>query len=222
MRLGQCAQQGKFDRNNQIRYAYKNFSIMEDHGVQFDLSGLEFLSDEDGPFVIAANHMSSIETFVLNSMISPRVDFTFVIKNTLFDAPFFGHAMRAIHAIGVDRKSARDDFKVVMQQGCEHLHNGKSVLIFPESTRQDQFRTENFNSIAVKLARRAKVKIIPLALKTDIMNRGKIFSMIGTLDLSKTIHFAFGKPLEVTAQNEDEVHNTITQFIAEKHDTWQK
>lgn len=220
-KIGTCAKKGKFDRNNQSFYSAQNFALLESCGAKFDISGLENLDEANGPFVIASNHMSSLETAVLNAIISPRLDFTFVIKNSLFNMPFFGRAMRAINAIGIDRTNPKDDFKIILKEGKKRLEQGISVLIFPESTRQDEFKAENFNSIAVKLAKHAGAKIIPLALKTDFLGKGLIFPDFGPIHAEKKVFFEFGKPLEINATNSREVQEQVVDFIAKKSIEWQ-
>ena len=39
----------------------------------------------------------------MNAIISPRLDFTYVIKSNTFSVPFLRQAMRAMNAIGIDR-----------------------------------------------------------------------------------------------------------------------
>ena len=58
-------------------------------------------------------------------------------------------------------------FKAVLEGGKQRLQKGISIIVFPQTTRTVRFEPENFNSIGVKLAQRAKVPIIPLALRTD-------------------------------------------------------
>ena len=98
-RIGRCAGRGRFDRDRQSYYSGLNVRILESCGARIHLRGLNHLSDTPGPFVIVANHQSSVETAILNAVISPRLDFTFVIKRSLFSVPFFGAAMRAIEDV---------------------------------------------------------------------------------------------------------------------------
>ena len=187
--LGRCARKGLFSRERQVYYCDKNIQIIEGFGAQFHVRGLNNIKEEDGPYVIIGNHVSSIETAILNSMISPRLDFTYVIKKSLFTVPFLGPAMHAVDAIGVDRKNARDDFKIIMEEGVKRLARGRSVLIFPESTRQIEFLPERFNSIGIKLALKANVKILPFALKTHFMKPGMFSSEFGPILPDSHLHF---------------------------------
>ncbi len=218
--LGKCARRGLFNREKQTCFSEKNLRIIENSGARIHLRGLNHLSSEAGPFVLVGNHMSMIETALLNAMISPRFEFTYVIKSSLFKAPFLGSAMTAINAIGVNRINARDDFNVIIEEGKKRLKEGCSVLIFPESTRQLKFQAENFNSIGIKLAKNAGVKIIPFALKTDFVTPGLLSSEFGPLHPENQIYFEFGEPIAISGNGKEE-HRIITDFITAKTSEWE-
>lgn len=217
--IGRCAKAGRFDSVNQARFSQKNIDILERCGAMIHIRGLDFLSTEKGPFVIAGNHMSAVETIMLNALISPRLDFTFVIKNGIFGVPFMKHAMHAIDAIGVDQVNPREDFKIIMQKGRKQLEHGRSVLIFPESSRFSEFKPERFNTVAVKLAGRAGVKVVPFALKTDFLKPGRLFNDFGSIHPQNHIHLEFGAPVAVTG-NGRETQEHIIQFIDERCRIW--
>ena len=154
-RIGRQAKNGLLSRGEQIRFSEKNVDILERCGAKIHLRGLENLSAGDGPFVLAGNHMSAVESLVLNAIISPRLDFTYVIKSNTFSVPFLRQAMRAMNAIGIDRDNPREDLRTVLSEGRRRLESGSSVLIFPEGGRHAVVVPERFNSMAVKLSRAA-------------------------------------------------------------------
>ena len=78
-----------------------------------------------------------------------------------------------------------------------------------------------FNSIGVKLARKAKVPVIPLALKTDAWGEGKLFKDHGKIDSTKRVHFAFGGPLEIQGQGGQE-QQQIIDFITGHLQAWRR
>jgi 1-acyl-sn-glycerol-3-phosphate acyltransferase len=212
--VGKNAKNGKLNRVQQIRFSENNVRILERCGAKIHLRGLENLSAEPGPFVLAGNHMSSVESLLLNSIITPRLEFTYVIKNNTFSVPFLRQAMMAMDAIGVDRANPKEDFKVVMSEGAARLSKGCSVLIFPEGGRHAQFLPERFNSIAVKLALKAGVKLIPFALKTDFIERGKLIADFGAINPKNEIYFEFGSPIEVVGNGRD-AQQQVIEFIVQ-------
>ena len=72
-----------------------------------------------------------------------------------------------------------------------------------------------FNTIGVKLAKRAGVPVVPIALKTDAWGNGKHLKDFGKIDPSKKVRFVFGRPLLVSEQGGEE-HRAIIAFICEK------
>ena len=192
---------------------------LERVGTQIEITGIEHLEQVGGPCLIIGNHMSLLETVILPGIIRPILDVTFVVKQSLLDYPIFKHVMRSRNPVAVSRTNPREDFKAVMTGGKERLEKGISIIVFPQTTRTATFDAEQFNTIGVKLAQKAKVPIVPLALKTDAWGNGKYLKDFGHLDIRKTVHFAFGKPIEVQGRGSDE-HQQVVDFIQQKQDEW--
>ncbi|MDD3154391.1 MAG: lysophospholipid acyltransferase family protein [Victivallaceae bacterium] len=218
-RIGCCAKKGLFERRHQALFGRANADVIERCGGQIHIRGMENLTCEAGPFVIAGNHMSAIETILLNSIISPRMDYTFVIKQGLFSVPFMRQAMLGINAIGVQQINPREDFKIIMTEGANRINAGKSVLIFPEASRCSEFRPERFNTIAVKLAKKCGVKVIPFALKTDFLTFGKLIRECGPVHPKNEIYIEFGEPIEVSGNGHD-AQSAIIDFIQTRTRKW--
>jgi 1-acyl-sn-glycerol-3-phosphate acyltransferase len=193
---------------------------LESVGVELEISGLDKVGSFDGPCVFIANHMSTLETFCMPAMILPYKRLTFVVKKSLTEYPVFKHIMRATRAIAVTRENPRDDLKAVLEGGERRLKEGISVVIFPQTTRSLEFNPEEFNTLGVKLARRAGVPVVPVALKTDAWGVGKLFLKdFGKIDPSMKVHFAFGEPMAVKGRG-DEEHAAVVKFISSKVMEW--
>lgn len=199
------------------------FKLIEDCGGRFEIQGLEHLRTP-GPLVFIGNHMSLVETMVLPYLILERHDkhLTFVIKDTLLKYPAFGTILRSIAAITVGRENPREDFKKVLTEGRKILETGAmSIVIFPQSTRSQDFHPEQFNTIGIKLARAAGVPVVPFALKTDFLGNGKFLKDLGPICRRKTLYFHFGAPMPVTG-NGKEQHNLIVEFIGQNIRQWKE
>jgi 1-acyl-sn-glycerol-3-phosphate acyltransferase len=120
----------------------------------------------------------------------------------------------------VGRTDPRKDFETVMTKGAELLANGVSIIIFPQSTRSLQFKPEEFNSLGVKLAKKAGVKVVPFALKTDFWGNGKIIKELGPVDAGKPIHFKFGESFMVEGNGKIE-NQRIIDFIQSSLNEWE-
>lgn len=193
---------------------------LESVGVKFDIAGIENLRSFEGPCVFVSNHMSTLETLCLPGIVLPFKRVTFVVKESLIRYPMFKHIMRSMKAIGVSRRNPREDLMGVLANGGKMLEEDISVVVFPQTTRTTEFDPSDFNSLGVKLARRAGVPVVPVALKTDAWGVGPTFLKdLGKIDPSKTVHICFGEPLEVEGRGDAE-HNKVVEFIGSKLETW--
>jgi 1-acyl-sn-glycerol-3-phosphate acyltransferase len=199
--------------------SFEIFRIIEKTGGKFHISGMENIAKNNDPVVFISNHISTLETMVFPGLIAPHRDVTFVVKDSLVRHPFFGPVMRSREPIIVGREEPRKDFEVVMTQGMELLSRGISIVVFPQSTRKDVFRSEEFNSIGVKLAKKAGVNVVPVAIKTDFWGNGKLIKEIGPLDHRKPIMIKFGEPFPVTGNGKEE-NQKIIDFIIENLREW--
>ena len=127
---------------------------LESVGCRIEAAGMEHFRSLEGPCVFIGNHMSTLETFVLPSMIQPWKDVTFVVKESLLKYPFFGPVLGSREPIVVGRSNPREDLVAVLEGGEARLKQGRSVIVFPQSTRSSVFDPAHFNTIGVKLARR--------------------------------------------------------------------
>jgi 1-acyl-sn-glycerol-3-phosphate acyltransferase len=192
---------------------------LETVGVKFEITGTDAFKAVEGPCVFVANHMSTLETFVLPALIAPFKDATFVVKQSLVDYPIFKHIMRSRDPITVGRTNPRDDLRAVLEGGAERLKAGRSIIIFPQTTRTPVVDPSQFNTIGIKLAKKAGVPVVPIALKTDAWGNGTYLKDYGRIDPSKTAHFAFGKPLWIKDRGNEE-HLEIVKFIIGKLKEW--
>jgi len=210
---------GEYDTKAWADSSFYIFSFIEKAGGVYRISGMENISRDPGPVVFIGNHMSTLETMVLPGIIAPHREATFVVKESLVNHPLFGHVMRSRDPIVVGRTDARKDFETVMTKGMELLAKGTSIIIFPQSTRSIEFKPEEFNSLGVKLAKKAGVNVVPIALKTDFWGQGKLIRELGPLDSKKIIHFKFGEPFPITSPGKAE-NQRIIDFIQASLKEW--
>ena len=193
------ARKGIYDFDAWMKSSFDIMHHIERFGGRFEISGFDNLRNNSGPVVLIGNHMSTLETMVLPCLVAPFINIIFVVKQSLANHPFIGEVLRARDVITVTRENSRQDLITILEKGIEKISKGLSVVIFPQTTRRTVFNPAEFNSIGVKLAQKANVKIIPFALKTDFWSNGKgILKDLGEIDTKKTIHFAFGAPIELT------------------------
>lgn len=192
---------------------------VESAGGKFHISGLKALSGHKGPVVYVANHMSLLDTLVLPCILLAFSKVTFVVKEGLLKYPVLGTIIRAIHPIAVTRENPRQDLKTVLSQGLTLISSGCSIIIFPQATRSAIFDETTFNSLGVKLAQRANVPVVPVALKTDFQGNGKIIKDMGPVDPSKKLYIKFGEPMLVEGKGQV-IHQKIIAFISKNLNAW--
>ncbi|MFC2104441.1 lysophospholipid acyltransferase family protein [Bacteroidota bacterium] len=213
------ALKGKYDRKAWAISSYKVVKLIEDCGGKLHITGFENLRNCNDPVVIVSNHMSAMESMIFPALIAPFMEVTFVIKESIAKHFFFGPVMKARDPIAVARTNSREDLIYVMNKGKEFLEKGTSVVIFPQGGRRDVFKPEDFNSLGVKLAKSAGIKVIPIALKTDFWGNGKLVKDLGPIRRDRDIYITIGEALEITG-NGKEQNEQIVGFIGKKLEEW--
>ena len=213
------ARRGRYGDREWSVTSYEVLQSLESVGVEFEVSGVEHIRGLQSPCVFVGNHMSMCETIVLPSIIQPVRPVTFVVKQSLLEYPLFRHIIRSRDPIAVSRENPREDLKEMMNGGDERLRQGISIVVFPQTTRSDTFEPSQFNSIGVKLALRANVPVIPIALKTDAWGNGKRFKDLGPIDPAKKVQIAFGEPLSIEQRGARQ-HQEIVSYIEAKLSQW--
>jgi len=209
----------RYDTATWARNSHDVLRALERCGARFHISGLDHMRQATGPLVFISNHMGTTETQVLPCLIAPIMPVTFIVKRSLMTMPFFGPIMRARDPVTVGRDNPREDMVTVMTQGVRKLQSGTSLIVFPEATRQKRFKPDQFNSLGVKLARRAGVQAMPIAVKTDFWRPGGPIKDLGRLDRSQPIHIEFGEAMTVEG-NGREQHGAVVEFIRSRLVTW--
>jgi len=214
-----AAMKGLYDTQAWVDSSLRILRLIEGCGGRFHITGLDYIRNSEGPVVFLSNHMSSLETMVFPGVIQPLKDIAFVVKDTLVKHVAFGPVMRSRQPIVLGRENPREDFRIVMEQGTDYLNKGKSIVIFPQSTRRIMFKPSEFNSIGTKLAAKNGVKVIPVAIKTDFWGNGRYTGYLGHIDRKKPIHFAFGEPIPVQGTGKTE-HQYIVDYISDHLKQW--
>jgi 1-acyl-sn-glycerol-3-phosphate acyltransferase len=199
--------------------SFEILRFIEMTGGIFHITGMENITKSPGSVLFISNHMSTLETMILPSIIGPHKELTFVVKESLVKHPLFGDVMRSRNPIVVGRTDPRKDLEAVMNDGVDLLNNGISIVIFPQSTRSLEFKTEEFNSLGVKLAKKAGVYVVPIALKTDFWGNGKWIKELGPLSRDKHIHIKFGEPIKISGNGKED-NQRIIDFIQSSLGEW--
>ena len=120
---------------------------------------------KEGGFVLASNHFSNFDPWVLSYPFFPRRHLRFMAKSELYTR-FLTPMMNAAGAFPVRRGEADiDAFKTAVRL----VKDGEIVVVFPQGHRQPpeemKKREARIHSGAVRIALAAKAPVVPAAIK---------------------------------------------------------
>lgn len=199
--------------------SFRTLRAIEKCGGRVSVTGLEKVFSLDGPAVFVCNHMSMIETFLTPCLLVHWRPFANVVKQSLLTYPVFGPVMRWTRPVAVTRQNPREDLKTVMEEGMARIRDGISMVIYPQATRSLTFDSARFNTLGVKLARRAGVPVVPVAVQSDFLGIGKRLRDFGAIDRSRPVRFVFGGPIEIGG-DEKGAHRAVVDFITANLAEW--
>lgn len=213
------AVKGQYDDKSWADSSLEVMAKLETCGARFHISGLDQVRALEGPAVFVANHMSTLETTLLPGLVNPIRPCTYVVKEKLMHGLIWGPIMRSRNPIAVTRTDPRKDMDTVMTEGVRLLGAGRSIIIFPQGTRTDVFRRGGFNSLGIKLAARAGVPVVPVALKTDYWGNSPVFRGFGPVHRDRPVMLEFGAAMAVAGRGKNE-HEACLDFIESRLRSW--
>ncbi len=142
--------------------------------LRLRVKGLENIPD--GPCIIAPNHQSFLDGFVVASAIQRKVmrDTYFYAKEKHWQSAFKRFMARKNNVILMD---INKDLRLSLQKMAEVLRTNKKLVIFPEGTRTSDGQMGDFKQAFAILACELKVPVIPVAISGsyDALPAGKSF-----------------------------------------------
>jgi 1-acyl-sn-glycerol-3-phosphate acyltransferase len=153
--------------------------------------------DPAQPYVFMANHASSLDIWMAFVAVPRRL--RMIAKKQLGRIPLFGWVMHAGRFIFIDRANGVAARRSIDEAG-RRIHDGDSVLIFPEGTRTRDGTLGAFKKGGFHLAYKAGVPIVPLALRgtRELMPRGSYLLRAGTVTA------IIGEPISTQGLSDEE------------------
>ena len=149
--------------------------------VKVRVEGLENIPGQ-GPYVFMSNHQGSYDIFALLGHLP--FQFKWLAKKEMFSIPILGLAMKATGYIFIDREGTRETVKA-MKKAAEKIHEGMSVVIFPEGSRSPDGSIQPFKKGGFTLAIKSKAPIVPIAItgSGEIIPKGKLTVYPGSISI---------------------------------------
>jgi 1-acyl-sn-glycerol-3-phosphate acyltransferase len=169
---------------------------------------------EEGPAILACNHLSYADWLFMPLTIPRRV--TFVAKAEYFEGRglkgwlqrrFFSGAGQ----VPIDRSGGRAS-EGALRSGLKILRSGGFFGIFPEGTRSPDGRLYRGRTGVARLALEARVPVVPVALinTAEIAPPGKVFGRL------RRPGVRFGKPLDFSRYEGMEGDRYILRAITDE------
>ncbi len=148
-------------------------------------------SNHNGGFLLAANHISHFDPFIISSVVPRKIDWMAMAE--FFPLPLLGFLLRAVDAFPAARNRAD---RATIRSAIERLKNGRIVGLFPEGGIRDGARSllegAPLRPGPSRLAHIAGVPILPCV----IVGSDRLYSKERWLPLRRTpIWIAFGGPI---------------------------
>lgn len=150
--------------------------------------GGEDISNYQGSFILASNHVSYLDPIILGIVIKRPINF--ITKKEIYDNPFFNFILKKVGAIPVDQKNINP---VSIKKSLTLLKKNHILGIFPEGTRSIDGTLLELNVGIIKIALQANVPIVPVGLNGTF----EIYPPKARIPLffkRKRIYVNFGKP----------------------------
>ena len=179
-----------------------------------EIQGRENLPDE--PVVLCANHSSAWDPVLLVCALYDDVPMRIMAKQQLFRIPLVGGFIRFMGAFPVDRGNS--DISAI-KTAIKALHDGISLLIFPEGTRN---RTDapllEFHAGSLKIAEKAQCPIVPMT----IANAEQIFEAHSPCIRKTKVIIEYGEPIETKNLDRTQQKALTSQVVARISETYEK
>ncbi|MFD1020777.1 lysophospholipid acyltransferase family protein [Thalassobacillus hwangdonensis] len=170
----------------------------------------------EGPALLVANHQGNFDILALLGHL--QKPFGFISKIEMEKWPVVKGWMNAIHSVFIDRTDKRQAVRA-LNGAIDNLKNGHSMLIFPEGTRSKSSDLLPFKPGSFRLAVKAGVPIVPVAIdgsyKVMEQNDGKIKPADIYLNVCHPINpseYADRKLPELSAEAESKIKEAIDEL----------
>jgi long-chain acyl-CoA synthetase len=187
-------------------FDFASGAIMSSY-LRVSASGLENVP-ATGPFVLAANHCSHLDSAAIRKVLGRRSATLHVMaaKDYFFDTRlkswFFG---TCLNALPFDREAHATESLAVCKAVLER---GRAVLIYPEGTRSTTGDLQSFKPGIGVLAVEVDAPVIPVCIRGtfDCWPKGKMFPGPGRVEVS------FGAPVDFSSLKAERHRGHVTDL----------
>lgn len=175
-------------------------------GMDIEVKGAENIPDETCVFI--GNHQSMLDIPTLRYATNRPLDF--VAKKELLKVPVISYWITHVKSVALDRDNVREGMKGI-NTAIENIKDGYSMAVFPEGTRSKDGVVNEFKKGSMKLATKAKVKIIPVSINgtSACFEDSREF-------VPGKITVVFDKPIEtdgISREDEKQLNDKVREIV---------
>ncbi len=142
---------------------------------------------ENQSYVFCSNHQGAFDIFLIYGYLGRN--FKWMMKQSLRNIPLVGKACESAGFIFIDQ-AKRGNVKHAIEFAHRTLHDGMSMVVFPEGRRTHTGQMGPYRRGAFLLADELQLPVVPLTINGsfEVMPRDKDFHFLHRQRLSLTIH----------------------------------
>ncbi len=167
-----------------------------------------------GPFILAPNHCSYMEHFMIGSILVPYLNekLFFIAKKEHFESisqsAWHDLWKKYITYIPIDRSKGEEAIKAAVK----YLKKGAIIVIYPEGTRSLDGKIQKGKTGVARLALWARVPIVPLGIRGtfEILPKGKAIPRF------KRATFNIGKPIYLKQYHNKKITKALLRKLTNK------
>ena len=175
-------------------------TIFKTMNINVRVIGLDKL-DRNADYIFAPNHASSLDIpLILGFLPFWMVP---ISKIELKWIPFLGWAMQAAGHVFVDRRDHEKAMLSIAKIKNSLLKNPRSILIFPEGSRTNDGKVNQFKTGGLSIGISTKISIVPVAIEGTFESLSKHSKKF----VNKLLTINIGSPLDTRKYSPDDRKN---------------
>ncbi len=163
--------------NNEVYRLWAKIIVLA-AGIKIRIEGKENIQ-ADASYIMVANHQSHMDIPVLTTALP--LTLRIISKKELFRIPFLGWGMKAAGFLKIDRTNRRKAIETLKKAEQVVRQHHLSILAFPEGTRSNDGRIQDFKKGPIVLAINTGLPLLPVSVSGTrrTLPKGKLIARSG-------------------------------------------
>ena len=180
-------------------------SIFKTMNINVRVIGLDKL-DRNADYIFAPNHASSLDIPLILGFLPFWI--VPISKIELKWIPFLGWAMQAAGHVFVDRRDHEKAMLSIAKIKNSLLKNPRSILIFPEGSRTNDGKVNQFKTGGLSIGISTKISIVPVAIEGTFESLSKHSKKF----VNKLLTISIGSPIDTRKYSLDD-RKDLANFV---------